>query len=69
MKTDFLTLRIDPDLAQALARHKDETGCPTGEFVRRILRKEMAGGPRVETRNVPVLLATRREGTNDADAS
>jgi hypothetical protein len=34
----FLSVRIPKELAEALAAHKKETGCPSSETVRRALR-------------------------------
>ena len=64
MKTEILNVRLEPELAQALARHREETGVPTGEFVRRTLRKALLGPAPVETRNQPAILTTRREPAN-----
>ena len=61
MKTEILNVRLDPELAQALARHKDATGVPTGEFVRRTLRTALAG-PQIETRDNEVAANLRRAG-------
>jgi predicted DNA binding CopG/RHH family protein len=52
-------LRLDSDLVKALARHKAETGVPTAEYIRRLLRLALfADTPtKVETRrSQPVLL-------------
>lgn len=62
MKTDVLNVRLEPELAQALARHKEETGVPTGEFVRRTLRKALLGPAPIETRDNDVAANLRRAG-------
>lgn len=62
MKDRILNVRVEQDVAEALTRHKEETGVPSSEFIRRTLRKVLLGPAPIETRaSQPVLLSAPRE--------
>lgn len=51
MKSDLLVVRVEPEIAQALAQRKHETGVPTSEFVRRAVIQALQGPSPVEYRS------------------
>jgi hypothetical protein len=61
-----LILGIPEDLHEALQKRREETGTPTSEFVRRVLRAALAGDqPRIEKRaQQPILLPVRKPEGN-----
>jgi hypothetical protein len=53
MKTEIIHVRVEPELAEALARHKDQSGVPTGEFIRRAIVRALQGPAPIEYRDAP----------------
>ena len=51
MKTALLVVRVEPEIAEALAQRKDETGVPTSEFVRRAIIQALEPEPVVAVRH------------------
>ena len=57
-----LILKVPDDLHEALKQRKVETGTPTAEYIRRVLRAALAGDqPRIEKRTQqPILLPVQK---------
>jgi hypothetical protein len=61
MKSEVINVRIEPALAEALTRHKEQTGVPVCEFVRRAIVRALEGpAPAIERRQQPALLPLRK---------
>jgi len=53
-----IVVNVPDDLHAALARHREQTGVPVSEYIRRALRLALfADEPKIEMRLHPVLVA------------